>query len=349
MIIDRFGATYATALQLPTLKAEDDWSIERPEVVQRVGGMNGVFDFYGDRNFPIGSKSIRKTFNLTDPRALTSSGPGTGVITFITGFTTVSGLGTLFLTELAVGDSLTVGAFSAIVTSIIDDENAFVDTAPAANIIQQGFIITRPSSYVYLETLLQRLVLGTVAAGETKLWGLLRDGTRHWAWAKCVSLKPPETYTQKLVWPIEIGFSVKEGVWYAETESAVSVHDHASPYTFSRLNAGNQPALLKATLLNNAASALTLPKLENLTNGLEWTFNRAGTTADVEQSHSLVVDAAAAAVTYDGADAYASLALGATQVVFMQLEPGVNSMRFSATITGSPDYDLTLQWFDTYL
>lgn len=350
MIIDRFGATYAGAYVLPTLKAEDDWAIERPEVLQRVGGMNGAFDFYGDRNYPIGPLSIRKTFTLTDRRGLPTSGPGTGTITIINGFTTVAGVGTAFLTEFEVGNALTVGAFTAAVVSISDDENLFVDTTPAADIVAQAFTITRQSPYAYLDTLLDRLMLATIAAGESKLWGLLRDGTRRWTWAKCVHLKPPENYANKLARPIEIGFTASEGQWYAEDESSLVITDAGFPYTFTLTNRGTLPALLKCVIANGATSYLTLPKLENLTNGQSWTFDRAGSTEDVRLSHTLSVDAAAQAVTDDAADAYASLSLETGQTVFMQLEPGDNSMRFTGTFSSATeDYTATLTWHDTYL
>ncbi|GAG29889.1 unnamed protein product, partial [marine sediment metagenome] len=64
MLIARFGDTWAGAYVLPVLKASDDWMMSRPEVVARVSGASGEFDYYGDDNFPVAPFTVTKTFTL---------------------------------------------------------------------------------------------------------------------------------------------------------------------------------------------------------------------------------------------------------------------------------------------
>lgn len=356
MIIDRFGSLYSTAFQLPSLQAEDDWQSVRPPVTARVGGAGGAFDFYGSANAPIEAIAVKKAFTITGSGVPVT---GTGTIAATLGDNTVTGTGTRFLSELAAGVRIYTGTGihlqSFVVDTITDDEH-FESVAPAfEDTTGASYTIVLGSIWSVLDLAIDEIKRRTLALGETKLWGLLRDGRLRWAWAKCTGVTAPEKYGNKLAMPGEIDFYLREGLWYGETEQALTIADETSPYTFTLTNSGNAPAYLKATLTNNAVDALTLPKLENLTNGLEWTFDQAGTTDDVVEDGVLIVDAAAHSVTYNDpgvgheTGAYASLTLPATQVVFMQLEPGVNSMRFSATITGTPDYDLVLAWWDTYL
>ena len=65
MRIDRFGDTYSTAYTFPLNLMEDDWSISRPAVYARVGGLPGAFDFYGDDNFPFAPFTLMKSFLVT--------------------------------------------------------------------------------------------------------------------------------------------------------------------------------------------------------------------------------------------------------------------------------------------
>lgn len=352
MIIDRFGATYATAFQLPTLKAEDDWQSARPPVTAKVGGMSGVFDFYGSSGAPLEAQVVRKTFWLG------SNGVpivGSGTVSLAIASTTVIGVGSHFLTEASVGDTITFSdGFTSPITQITDDLHLTTFYTTSLEHTGCTYTITRlESHYRDLDTALDHLKQYTLAAGETKLWGLRRDGTVRWAWAKCTSVKAPEKYGNKLVIPVEVEFSLREGLWYAETESTLALHSETLPYTFTLTNNGNHPAMVKAVLSNGDVSSLTQPKLENLTNGQSWTYDRAGATDDVQLMHTVTVDAAAESVLDTplggpATEAYANLVLGANQVVFMQLGPGANSMRFSGTPSDTELYDLTLTWFDTY-
>lgn len=65
MIIARFGATYETAYVLPRSAEIDTWSVERPAIYARVSGLPGVFDFYGDTNFPWLPVTLRKSMLIS--------------------------------------------------------------------------------------------------------------------------------------------------------------------------------------------------------------------------------------------------------------------------------------------
>ncbi len=381
MIIDRFGDTYALAQPLGILKAEDDWEIARPPITSQVGGMGGAFDYYGSKNFPVAPVTATKTVTVTSELIagtpywiLKQVGTGSVFTAEDSGFAGIyinirpemRGNGTLFLTEVAEGNQvrITFGGtlYIATVDSIASDLSLTVTDAfdlpyieeypgdPATGFEIWELITPYSRTYAGVETAVDLLKANTIAKNESKLWMLSRSGDRRWAWAKCVLFKPPEKYGNKMAVPVTMVFNVPEGLWYAETESSLVITNQGFPYTFTLTNHGTLPALLKCVIANGAVSYLTLPKLENLTNGQSWTFDRAGSTEDVRLSHTLSVDAAAYAVTDDAADAYASLTLGATQTVFMQLEPGDNSMRFTGTFSSATeDYTATLTWHDTYL
>jgi hypothetical protein len=64
MRIDRFGLQYSTAYEFPQNMMEDNWSISRPPIYARVGGLPGAFDYYGDGSFPFEPFVITKKFML---------------------------------------------------------------------------------------------------------------------------------------------------------------------------------------------------------------------------------------------------------------------------------------------
>ena len=64
MIIDRFGDEYETAYPLPQGLFVDDWAATRPPVTARVGGMNGVVDFFGTEAYPLGPLIVKKKMML---------------------------------------------------------------------------------------------------------------------------------------------------------------------------------------------------------------------------------------------------------------------------------------------
>jgi hypothetical protein len=64
MRIDRFGADFDTAYQFSQYLMEDSWAFSRPPMYDRVGGLPGVFDYYGDDNFPYEPFTITKKMYL---------------------------------------------------------------------------------------------------------------------------------------------------------------------------------------------------------------------------------------------------------------------------------------------
>lgn len=377
MMIDRFGDPYVFAQQLGTLKAEDDWEIARPPVMEQVGGMNGAFDFYGSANYPIQPQTISKSFNVV---SLPAAGPtlwrlkqvGTGFLHTAddSGFPgvytdirpNVHGMGyasppptTLFDSEVEVGNQIRLTFegtdYIAEVDSVTDDGLLTVTHAADLPIINeypgdptQAFEIWESYNefaftYAGVETALSLLKKNTIAKGRSKLWALMRDGTKRWSWAKCVGFKPPEKYGNKMAVPVALTFNLPEGLWYAETNSTTS---RTANGAFTVTNNGDHPAMLRVALQNLGAS-ITSVVLSNAANGHTWTF---GDT--IAWNDSLIVDAGMYSCTNGGDNAYSGLALPATQVIWMKLEPGSNVLTLTVT-TASASWTAVLTWYDTWL
>ena len=370
MIIDRFGDPYVFAQQLGTLKAEDDWEIVRPPVTEQVGGMDGAFDFYGAANFPVQPQTIHKSFNVV---SLPTAGPtlwrlkqvGTGCIFTAedSGFAgiyndirpEVRGLDTLFLTEIEVGNQirLTFGGtdYAATVDSVASDGSLEITTGTDLPFIEeypgdplQAFEIWESyqeyaGTYAGVETAVNLLKRNTIAKKRSKLWGLMRDGTKRWAWAKCIGFKPPEKYGNKMAVPVSVTFHLAEGLWYAGNNSSTSRTANGS---FNVTNNGDYPAMLRVSLQNLGAS-ITAVVLSNAANGYTWTF---GDT--IAWNDTLIVDAGMYSCTNGGDDAYSGLTLPAAQVIWMKLDPGSNVLTLTVT-TASASWTAVLTWYDTWL
>ena len=360
MIISRFGSTWATAYEFGVLKGADDYQTQRTPSVGQVGGMAGVYDFWGSTANPIAPQAVNKKFELRPLRTYTA---GTGHL-YAGGYSNdygyyLQGIDSDFVGDITAGCTIRFTYSGTVYTVIVTHVFAIGDLSQTyETLFVSGFVpefaaisvdyeIGSRETYAAVEVALDALRQATLYVGESKLWGLRRDGTHVWAWAKCNRGRWPEDYNTKLHLPVELEFFCREGVWYGETEQTYVVAGGApTPYTFSVVNNGTLPALVKATLIGYVSN-ITQPKLENLTNGMEWIFDRAGTSNDVAVGKTLVVDAAQYSVIYDGANDYASLVIPNTQFVWMQLEPGTNSMRL--TTTGSTNRELQLTWYDTYL
>lgn len=79
-------------------------------------------------------------FRLSDTAPVFSA--GTGTISCTAGAVNVTGVGTLFSTELEVGDILKVGAVYLAVLTITDDTHLVLQVAPVANISGAAFTYT---------------------------------------------------------------------------------------------------------------------------------------------------------------------------------------------------------------
>jgi hypothetical protein len=268
MIIARFGAQYNTAYQFPILRSLDDWQTQRPAVIQQVGGMNGVFDFYGSGTYPLSAIVLRKSF------ALSARAPF--------------------------------------------QQNAYAD----------------------VELLLNTIRTNVLGAGEQKMWGVTRDNSVRWAWAKCTSLRAPESYNNKLSVPVDLEFMLREGVWYGAEQSGTSL-THLMSYPLTLTNNGNLPADV-VLHITSATGTITSLTLANSTNGYTCTW-----TGSATFGQSLRIDTGAWSVTKASAGAYSGLTYGATQERWFRLQPGNNVV--SLTVVGSTNWSGSLTWWDTYL
>ena len=179
--------------------------------------------------------------------------------------------------------------------------------------------------------------------GRGKLWALLPDGTRRWAWAK-LSGRP--SYTEQPLSfyniPVNLRFE-RMSDWYAQNATTGSQTVTVTPTTFTITNAGNAPVRnLVFRLRANSATGFTNPSLTNLTNGYSIASTRDAASGDSE----LRIDAGAARVqwsTNNGAtyaDDYALATIGATQVGLFRLEPGANAIRYADGATPN----VTIEW-----
>lgn len=174
--------------------------------------------------------------------------------------------------------------------------------------------------------------------GRGKLWTTDAAGVRRWAWAK-LAARPVTTVTVDALFtlPVECIFA-RYSNWYAESPTTGSQALSASPTTWNITNPGTAPARgIVLRLRSNGATGATDPKFENLTNSHEIQTTRDLTGAD----HELRIDNGAQRVqrsTDDGAtyaDDWALVTVPADQVALLELEPGINSIRY--TDAGTPD------------
>lgn len=183
-----------------------------------------------------------------------------------------------------------------------------------------------------------------------RLWGLPRGGNPlavndfRWAYAKCTSFKPTESYSEAnyLKMPVEMTFLCPEGQWYGQARTYSQVHSAGASNITNQNNAGNFPALLYVKV-TPTSSSLTSCVLSNPTPAVTtptWTF-----TGTVLATKDLIVDARSYVVTNDGADAYTDLGSFGSHVAWMWLTPGLNTL----TITLNTASTVYLEWFDMYL
>ena len=214
------------------------------------------------------------------------------------------------------------------------------------------------STYAGIETALNTLRAATIAAGRTKLWGELRDGsTRLWTWGKCVRLKSPEKaggeYVNKRV---ELTFRCSEGLWYSEsTVSALTYLFPGGGYNLPATNDGNFPALVRAAIVspgNTITMAVTQMRNGGVTPECQWQFD-----AHVLSGNYLVVDAQLSQVTNNDVDAYDDLTVGTSaflssttpQVAWLWLPAGAHSFYVDSSVIGANYTEFRFTWYHTYL
>ena len=342
MIIDRFGATYSAAYLFSRHNVVDDYEISRAPVTARVGGMNGAFDFYGSNNYPVQPMIIRKNFSLVGRTGGTVAGTGT-----ISGWGSgspfyIDGNGTLFLSELAVGDVINVDNCAATVINVAS--NTFVTVNTNTGLIDGGaFTITRPgATWASVEYAVDALKTATITQGESKLWALRRDAVRVWAYAKCTSLKTAEQFNNVYHLPTSIEFYAREGLWYSESATTTTIL-HGAPTGVSVPTAGTYKSNVVIDIVSSTGT-LTAFTLTNATTGDVITW--AGSAA---VGKHVIINTSAYTITNDGVGVYAGLTIGANQINWWQLAAGLNSVSVSAVNGGCTAWTMTIVRYDTYL
>ena len=336
MIISRFGDTWDAAYAFSTLKGADDYQTIRQASIGQVGGMSGVFDFWGSGVNPLAAQVVTKRFELSTFRSGTIS--GAGQIT-TDGSTTIVGTSTHFMTEVIPGSVITWFEGSRTVVNVTDNTHLIVSSNADSTGEPVDYTITYPG-WNGLETLKDQLKAATIGIGESKLWGLLRDGTTHrWAWAKCNRLRAPEDYNTRLHLPVELDFLLREGLWYGETQGGQSITQASATYTLT--NSGTQPANV-VVQVTSSTGTLTSMAVSNAANGDDFTWTGSATVGQL-----LKVDTGAWLVTKAGSAAYSGLTYGTGQNNWLRLNPGSNVI--TVTIAGSTAWSGSITWWDTYL
>jgi hypothetical protein len=179
-----------------------------------------------------------------------------------------------------------------------------------------------------------------ISYGRDKLWGLCRDGTHRWAWAKCIEVNASEKPKQFHTYPIAMKFYLPEGVWYSENLASIT---RTTPgYSgFTVLN-GSWFAYPTFTMsiLSGTMTAFTLREISSL-----WSFTY---THNITAAQSVVVNSAALSCAQTGvANAYQYLTLPANQFPWMWIVPGGQS--FNLSVSGTCTFSATLTHYLTYL
>lgn len=261
MLIARFGSTWAGATVLPTNEASDDWVNSTVPTVVQAGAAGGVFDFAGDKSYPLQPITVGKT--------------------------------------LTVASSTWAGV------------EPYVDTYK-----------------------------GLVGYGRNKLWGLCRDGSHRWAWAKCVEVNASEKPKQYHTYPIAMKFYLPEGVWYAENLTS-HVFTHAAPVAVLNGTWFAYPTFTIAVTVGTI-NAFTLSDV-----GGRWSLTY---THDITAAHSVAVNSAALSCTHTGVtNAYQYLTIPTGQFPWAWIIPVGMSIQLAVTYGGSLTYTCTVNHYATYL
>lgn len=260
MIIQAFGATYATAYVFPNVAASDSLPIARPAQTARVSVRNGVFDYMGDKPYQHGAQTVTKSFTVV------------------------------------------------------------------------------AATYAGVETTLEALRAATIAQDESKLWCVMRDGSRRWAWAKCVSFSAPDMRGAFLDAQVTLEFLCREGLWYNE---AIHQQGKSSDGTVTLNNAGNVNTPVK---ISTGSGTGTLAQFSASTAVSGWDFAGA-----VFAGNDLIVDAAAYTATNNGANCYSSMTFDDSDTFWLAFAPGDNVLTISSLVGGGASFSALIEWYDCWV
>jgi len=195
-----------------------------------------------------------------------------------------------------------------------------------------------------LDTLRARLY----RIGRGKLWAVDAAGNERWAWARLDSM-PDITLTveHRRHAPVIASF-VRLSDWFAADPVVLAQRVTTGTYELDAVNPGTAVVRqIVITLTSRTNGGFSAPTVTNTFTGETFQTNRVG-----GNGHFWRVDTGRLAVEYstDGgntwADDYANFPAGPLQVGFLRLEPGANTLRFESS--GSPDYDLTVEYYPAW-
>ena len=199
--------------------------------------------------------------------------------------------------------------------------------------------------------------------GRGKLWTIDAAGVRRWAWARLVAMPDIRINVPSIRQaPVALEFR-RYSPWYSQTITWAQMDISASPTSFGVANNGNIPIKLMTIWIRaSGAAGLTHPRLVNTTNGYEFSSIRDGTSANsvlrvdtelqsVKYANNDNVNSPPDDVGVTYADDFANFTIGPvgtpTQVGFMRLEVGSNSMTYSQA-SGTPSLRLEMLFYDPF-
>lgn len=196
----------------------------------------------------------------------------------------------------------------------------------------------------YIEDAFDELASKIDRIGRGKLWTIGTRSDRRWCSARPVRRPVPiigaETVNHM---PVECEFA-RFSDWYGETLQTGSTVISSTPHAFEITNPGNarvRNAIFR--LRSSGATGFTNPSLVSSTAGLQLVSSRDAQSVDSE----LRIDCGQMRVEYSNdngstyVDDYDKVTIPATQVVLMDIEPGLNSFTYSQD-SGTPN--ATLEW-----
>lgn len=200
-------------------------------------------------------------------------------------------------------------------------------------------------NYSDVETSLQSAQAYTIAdtapTSRTYLYGTVRGGTPHefYTPAKCISFKAPEqagsNYTTL---PVELQFQLPQPWWYSKSNTTTL---NANSYGTVFLNGGNLITQVKVVVTRATGSNITSVAVANTTTGESWTY-----ASGTGFSTALTVDAGLYEAKIGASGCYSSLTFGTTQMSWLSLAPGNNTL--TLVVTGGTTWTAVFTWSDLW-
>jgi len=201
------------------------------------------------------------------------------------------------------------------------------------------------ANYAAVETALQSARAYTIAdtapTSRAYLYGTQRGGTAHafYTPAKCISFKAPEqagrNYTTL---PIELQFQLPQPWWYGAAGTTTLIANSAGT-VFA--NGGNLITPVKVVVTRLTGSNITAVAVANTTTGESWTY-----TSGTGFSTALTVDAGLYEAKIVTTGCYSDLTFGTTQMSWLSLAPGNNTLTLA--VTGGTTWSAVFTWSELW-